>query len=251
MTLYTKNWVLGKLPIRAQPRIPIKTSSIAENNAPIEKKDGLLLLVILPVTTQERFGFLDIGVRRPEFHHLLINTAQKHGVEIKWGHQAIEFKQSKDSVEVMFANGTKRHKEGCLEGLFTPDHQDFDEEINERLTRFFCETATSLRALSLIVSLSSGPYVLWRTQKCNKFFNISSSGPYRDLCDEHQIQSLNQWGGNRSDLYIISSHLFPHYGTHGGDSLQAAHKLGTGFRTVGHIQPSSGLGLIYGGTLET
>lgn len=60
-----------------------------------------------PVTMRERFGFPIIGVRRPEFQQLLIDTAEKHGIEIKWGHQAIEFEQSEDAVEVTFANGTK------------------------------------------------------------------------------------------------------------------------------------------------
>ncbi|KAG1908104.1 uncharacterized protein F5891DRAFT_1169195 [Suillus fuscotomentosus] len=46
-------------------------------------------------TTRERFGFPNIGVRHPEFQQLLIDTAQKHSVEIKWGHQAIEFEQAK------------------------------------------------------------------------------------------------------------------------------------------------------------
>ncbi|KAG1791047.1 uncharacterized protein HD556DRAFT_1387296 [Suillus plorans] len=72
-----------------------------------EVEDILVDSDISPATTRERYGFPYIGVRRPEFQQLLIDTAQKHGVEIKWGHQAIEFEQSEDAVEVRFANGTK------------------------------------------------------------------------------------------------------------------------------------------------
>ncbi|KAG2065511.1 FAD/NAD(P)-binding domain-containing protein [Suillus decipiens] len=60
-----------------------------------------------PATMREQFGFPIMGVRRPEFRQLLVDTAEKHGVEIKWGCQAIEFEQSDDAVEVTFANGTK------------------------------------------------------------------------------------------------------------------------------------------------
>ena len=62
---------------------------------------------ISPNTMRERFGFPVIGVRRPEFQRLLINTAEKYGIEIKWAHQAIEFEQSQDEVQVTFTNGDK------------------------------------------------------------------------------------------------------------------------------------------------
>lgn len=62
---------------------------------------------ISPATMRARFGFPVIGVRRPEFQQLLIDTAEKHGVEIKWSHQAKKFEQSEDAVDVTFANGTK------------------------------------------------------------------------------------------------------------------------------------------------
>lgn len=71
------------------------------------KEDILVDDDISPDTMRERFGFPLIGVRRTEFQRLLIDTAEKHGIEIKWGHQAIEFEQSEDAVEVTFANGTK------------------------------------------------------------------------------------------------------------------------------------------------
>lgn len=62
---------------------------------------------ISPAMMRERFGFPVIGVRRPEFQRLLIDTVGKHGVEIKWGHQAIEFEQREDEVDITFANGVK------------------------------------------------------------------------------------------------------------------------------------------------
>ncbi|KAG1866039.1 hypothetical protein F4604DRAFT_986638 [Suillus subluteus] len=70
-------------------------------------EDILVETDISPAMMRERFGFPFIGIRRTEFQQLLIDTARKHGVEIKWSHQAIEFEQSEDAVEVTFANGTK------------------------------------------------------------------------------------------------------------------------------------------------
>jgi salicylate hydroxylase len=71
------------------------------------KEDILIDNDISSDTMREHFGFPLIGVRRAEFHRFLIDTAEKHGIEIRWGHQAIEFEQSEDSVEVTFANGIK------------------------------------------------------------------------------------------------------------------------------------------------
>ncbi|KIK47163.1 hypothetical protein CY34DRAFT_799699 [Suillus luteus UH-Slu-Lm8-n1] len=71
------------------------------------KEDILVDDDISPDTMRERFGFPMIGVRRTEFQQLLIDMAEKHSIEIKWGHQAIEFEQSEDAVEVTFTNGTK------------------------------------------------------------------------------------------------------------------------------------------------
>ncbi|KAG1753021.1 hypothetical protein EDB19DRAFT_981046 [Suillus lakei] len=71
------------------------------------KEDILVDSDISPNTMRERFGFPLIGVRRADFQRLLIDTAERHGIEIIWGHQAIEFEQSEDAVEVTFANGTK------------------------------------------------------------------------------------------------------------------------------------------------
>ncbi|KAG1836722.1 hypothetical protein DFJ58DRAFT_817739 [Suillus subalutaceus] len=71
------------------------------------KEDILVDNDVAPDTMREHFGFPMIGVRRAEFQQLLIDTAEKHGIKIKWGHQAIEFEQSEDAVEVTFANGIK------------------------------------------------------------------------------------------------------------------------------------------------
>ncbi|KIJ18643.1 hypothetical protein PAXINDRAFT_167222 [Paxillus involutus ATCC 200175] len=57
-------------------------------------------------TMTQLFGFPLIGARRPEFHRLLIETAQQYGIEVVWGHQAVDFEQSDGEVHVKFANET-------------------------------------------------------------------------------------------------------------------------------------------------
>ncbi|KAF9237503.1 hypothetical protein BU15DRAFT_48616 [Melanogaster broomeanus] len=52
------------------------------------------------------FGFPLIGVRRTEFHRLLIETARQYDIEVIWGHQAVDFEQTGDGVRVGFANET-------------------------------------------------------------------------------------------------------------------------------------------------
>ncbi|KAG1881389.1 hypothetical protein C8R48DRAFT_680793 [Suillus tomentosus] len=71
------------------------------------KEDILTEADISPDAAREQFGFPFIAVRRAEFQRFLIDTAEKHSIEIKWGHQAIEYEQSDDAVEVTFANGVK------------------------------------------------------------------------------------------------------------------------------------------------
>ncbi|KAG2059543.1 hypothetical protein BDR06DRAFT_1003146 [Suillus hirtellus] len=83
MSLRKFGYTTFRLNPESEPRIPIKTSGIAENSEPIEKKDGLRLLAIFPATMREQFGFPNIGAQRPEFQQLLIDTARKRGVEIK------------------------------------------------------------------------------------------------------------------------------------------------------------------------
>ncbi|KAG1720405.1 hypothetical protein EDB19DRAFT_1964808 [Suillus lakei] len=72
-----------------------------------EEQNILVDSNISPASMRGRFGFPNIGVQRTEFQRLLIDTAEKHSIEIKWDHQAIEFDQSEDAVEVTFANGAK------------------------------------------------------------------------------------------------------------------------------------------------
>lgn len=62
---------------------------------------------ISPDSMKPIFGFPIIAVRRAEFQRLLIHGAEEHGIEIKWGHQAVDFAQTEDAVEVTFANGVK------------------------------------------------------------------------------------------------------------------------------------------------
>ncbi|EGN91846.1 hypothetical protein SERLA73DRAFT_173280 [Serpula lacrymans var. lacrymans S7.3] len=85
------------------PGCPIKRfisfSSLEDNEEVLVDND-------LPSTVIEKeFGFPMIGVRRTAFHKLIIETAQKHGIEIKWGHQAVKFEQNDNDVSVTFENG--------------------------------------------------------------------------------------------------------------------------------------------------
>ncbi|KAF9227280.1 FAD/NAD(P)-binding domain-containing protein [Gyrodon lividus] len=57
-------------------------------------------------TMTQLFGFPLIGTRRTEFHRLLIETAQQYGIEVVWGHQAMDFEQTDDDVRVKFTNET-------------------------------------------------------------------------------------------------------------------------------------------------
>ncbi|KAH7926526.1 FAD/NAD(P)-binding domain-containing protein [Leucogyrophana mollusca] len=60
---------------------------------------------VSPATMKQMYGFAMCGVRRADFHNLLVETAKEHGIEFKWGHQAVGFDQSDDEVRVTFANG--------------------------------------------------------------------------------------------------------------------------------------------------
>lgn len=58
----------------------------------------------------ERYGpgLAMIGVQRSAFHRLLCDTAEKHGIPIKWGHYLVDLEEvENDEVEVRFANGVK------------------------------------------------------------------------------------------------------------------------------------------------
>jgi salicylate hydroxylase len=47
------------------------------------------------------------GVRRTVFHKALVDAAERHGVEIKWGHKLVYLEQAEDTVTVTFENGAK------------------------------------------------------------------------------------------------------------------------------------------------
>ncbi|KAF9806017.1 hypothetical protein IEO21_08845 [Rhodonia placenta] len=53
----------------------------------------------------ETVGFGLFGIRRPKFHHQIIEEAEAHDIRIIWGHQAVGFEQSEDHVKVTFVNG--------------------------------------------------------------------------------------------------------------------------------------------------
>ena len=88
-------------------QIPGKSPDRMIHCSSLGGKEDILDLDVSPQSVQEMFGFPMIGVRRAEFQKLLIDMAEKHGIEIRWGHQAIEFTQSEDAVHVAFANGAK------------------------------------------------------------------------------------------------------------------------------------------------
>lgn len=74
-------------------------------------------------------------------------------------------------VSALTTLAVSRHKQDRFEELFTPDHQDLDGEVSERLTRFFRGIATGLRVLSLIVTVfvpdlgSPCPAADWEVQQ--------------------------------------------------------------------------------------
>lgn len=128
------------------------------------EEEILVDTVVSPQSVRERFGFPMIGVRRAEFHKLLIDTAEKHGIEIKWGHQAIQFEQSENAVEVVFANGVKDTASfvvGC-DGLHS----------NTRTALFGKEKAdfTGLAQVRACVRLVIGPWC----GEVDVFFDVCS-----------------------------------------------------------------------------
>ncbi|EIW83288.1 FAD/NAD(P)-binding domain-containing protein [Coniophora puteana RWD-64-598 SS2] len=56
---------------------------------------------------QKDAGFATIGIKRAVLHDLLLTVAKEHGIEVRWGHQAVSFEQEEDKVHVGFANGFK------------------------------------------------------------------------------------------------------------------------------------------------
>lgn len=59
----------------------------------------------LGIKQQDRFGYKMKGVERPGFHRMIIQMAQEHGVEIKWGHSLVSLEQGDEEVRVTFENG--------------------------------------------------------------------------------------------------------------------------------------------------
>ncbi|KAG1777653.1 hypothetical protein EV702DRAFT_1099798 [Suillus placidus] len=143
------------------------------------KEDILVDNDISPDTMRERFGFPLIGVRRAEFQRLLIDTAEKHGIEIKWGHQAIEFEQSEDAVEVTFANGIKDTASfvvGC-DGLHS----------NTRIALFGKEKA-SFTGLAQFGGLSPTPPALQ-----GKFALVNHYGNGRHMVSYPVAEDKHSW----------------------------------------------------------
>lgn len=51
--------------------------------------------------------FTFYGVRRTVFHKALVESAERAGVEFKWGHKLVSLEQAEDSVTVTFENGSQ------------------------------------------------------------------------------------------------------------------------------------------------
>ncbi|KAG1838535.1 hypothetical protein DFJ58DRAFT_813989 [Suillus subalutaceus] len=158
-----------------------------------------------------RFGFPLIGVRRPEFQQLLIDTAKKYGVEIKWSHQAIEFEQSEDTVKVTFANGTKDTASfvvGC-DGLHS----------NTRITLFGKEkvdfTGMVRRRLSLVNNFGNGRHMIAYPIAED---NITTRGA--EAKEDWRMQNEEQQNGIRNGPFSESTWGF---GT--GDLVKTGQKI--------------------------
>src|ERR1700675_3861950 len=59
----------------------------------------------LPLDLAKEYGFCMMGIHRQKLLRLLVETAEKHGVQIKWGHKMIALEQHDEDVHVTFANG--------------------------------------------------------------------------------------------------------------------------------------------------
>lgn len=106
---------------------------------------GLLSETDIPGTyIYEKYGFGIVGVERAAFHKTLIETAEEHGVEIKWGHSLVSLEQGEDDVRVTFANGhtdTASFVVGCdglhsntRKSLFGEEKADFTGLVQVRTT---------------------------------------------------------------------------------------------------------------------
>lgn len=60
---------------------------------------------ISPANAEER-AHSPIGVRRTDFHKLIVRKAQEAGVEIHLNHKVVALEEGEDEVKVIFQNGT-------------------------------------------------------------------------------------------------------------------------------------------------
>lgn len=73
-------------------------SVLPEDRGVIAKND-------IPLLLKERFGLPMRGVRRATFHKYLVETAEKAGIPVKFGHKLVGLEQGEDSVTAKFENG--------------------------------------------------------------------------------------------------------------------------------------------------
>lgn len=97
--------VLSLLPNFDVSAIPSQTLDALNFRSWIPEAQASLASSAAPILGLERFGFQMRGVERPELQRMLIETALKSGVEIKWDHALVALEQGDEEVRVHFSNG--------------------------------------------------------------------------------------------------------------------------------------------------
>jgi salicylate hydroxylase len=59
----------------------------------------------LPLDFAKEYGFNWIPIQRPQFLRLLVETAEKHGIQINWAHKLVSLEEHDEDVRMTFANG--------------------------------------------------------------------------------------------------------------------------------------------------
>ncbi|KAI0321463.1 hypothetical protein OF83DRAFT_1051187 [Amylostereum chailletii] len=73
----------------------------------LDEDPGLLGESLVPSTLRSQYGSGMVGVRRTALHSTIVQFLEKHGVEIRWGHQLASVEQGEDSVTAVFEHGEK------------------------------------------------------------------------------------------------------------------------------------------------
>lgn len=142
--------VLSLLPNFDISAIPSQTLDALNFRSWIPEAQASLASSAVPLLGRERFGFQIRGVERPELQRMLIETALKTGVDIKWDHALVALEQDDEEVRVHFANGatdTASFVIGC-DGLHS----------STRMALFGKERADFTGCTQVCLLLSHTPY---------------------------------------------------------------------------------------------